>query len=275
MNTVLSLFDYSGNWPRPFAYDGWRVIQVDEKLGIDILDIDSAETALDLFENVHGILAAPPCTTWTRTSAQYWPRYDRNGQTDHALSLVDRVEALAELFKPTDPDYYAELGEPFFWAVENPPGRLPKAKPSLLPRQHEPIPPETDHRMNPRDPFYFDPCDYAGYLDLSDSDHNELDRIRRKGGKGITREEVLFVMECNAYTKKTVLYGEFRTPRQKRPIEPVRCNPQGSPVQSFGGNSSQGKEIRSRTPLGFAKAFFLANRDYQAPLTQPKQKRLF
>lgn len=274
MKTVLSLFDYTGNWPKPFAQAGWQVFQLDEKMGHDILSVKSAADALNYFQHVQGILAAPPCRTMTRTSAQYWPHYDETGQTAHAKSLVERVEMLAELFKPTDPVYYKESGDPFFWAVENPPGRLPKEMPSLLPRERDQWNEDMQFRMDPREPFYFDPYEYAGYLDLSDSDHNELDRIRRKDAKGVTKEEAKFVMECNAYTKKTVLYGEFRTPTRKRPIEPVRCNPDGSPIQSFGGSSEETKEIRSATPLGFAKAFYQANCDYQAPLTQPVQQRL-
>lgn len=266
MNTLISLFDYTGNWPEPFKQNGWQVFQLDKKLGQDILDIDSAETAFEYFGDVNGILAAPPCTVWTRTSAQYWPKYDRTGQTKAAKEMIHQVQRLADLFKPTDPDYYEECGQPFFWALENPPGRLPSQVPLLT---------KAFWNIFPHEPFYFDPWEYAGYLDLSDSDHNELDRIRRKDAKGVTKDEALFVMKCNAYTKKTVLYGEFQPPAKKRPIEPVRCCPQGSPLSVLGGSSEQTKQIRSTTPLGFARAFYRANSDYQAPLYKPKQKTLF
>lgn len=37
MNILISLFDYTGNWARPYKEAGWTVHQVDIKLGIDIL----------------------------------------------------------------------------------------------------------------------------------------------------------------------------------------------------------------------------------------------
>ena len=202
----------------------------------------------------------------TRTSAQYWPKYDQDGDTDHTKNLVYQVQKLAQLFKPTDPDYYEDSGKPFFWVVENPPGRLPVEVPTL----------ESDFwHCYPGQPFYFDPWEYAGHLDLSDSDHNELDRIRRKDAKGVTVEEAIFVIECNAYTKKTVLYGEFSRKLEKKPIEPVRCCKHGSPIEVLGGSSERTKEIRSTTPLGFARAFYQANHQYQASLYRDKQTQLF
>lgn len=266
MKTILSLFDYTGNWPEPFAESGWEVIQLDQKLGHDILDVGSGEDALDLFEDVCGILAASPCRTMTSTSAQYWPKYDRTGETEYAKSLVHQVQRITDMFKPSDPQYYQDLGLPFFWAVENPPGRLPKQVPGLV---------EDFWNKYPVDPLIFNPWEYAGWLDLSDSDHNELDRIRRKDAKGVTMDEAMFVLECNAYTKRTCIFGEFRTHIKKKPVEPVRCCKQGSPLQMLGGDSERTKEIRSRTPRGFAKAFYEANKDYQAPLYKSKQNTLF
>jgi len=36
---ILSLFDYSGNWPSPYKEAGYDVYQIDIKHGIDILSI--------------------------------------------------------------------------------------------------------------------------------------------------------------------------------------------------------------------------------------------
>ncbi len=76
MKTLLSLFDYSGTWSEPFAQGGWNVINWDIKLSelMDINHIDLVETALDLFEDVDGILAAAPCTDFAGCGAQYWPQ---------------------------------------------------------------------------------------------------------------------------------------------------------------------------------------------------------
>lgn len=62
----------------------------------------------------------------------------------------------------------------------------------------------------------------------------------------------------DAYTKRTLLWGRFNRPR-KTPVEPVRVNRQGSWIQSLGGKSERTKELRSATPMGFARAFAEAN----------------
>lgn len=239
MKTLLSLFDYSGTWSEPYFNAGWNVHQWDIKLDelLNINSIDLAETALELFEDVDGILAAVPCTDFAVSGAQYWNKKDTNGQTAKSVQLVYQVEKLADLFTPTDPDYE----ESFFWVMENPVGRINKLFPYL------------------GKPFYFNPCDFAGYINLSNSDHNELDRIRRKDGFNVTRDEIKFVIQCEAYTKKTGLWGNFNRNIIKNPIEPVRVCRQGSPVQTFGGKSDKTKESRSNTPIGFSIAFFNAN----------------
>lgn len=221
----------------------WDVIHWDIKLDdfCDIHNIDCVETALDLFENVDGILAAVPCTDFAVSGAQYWKAKDLNGQTRQSELLVEQVLKLVDLFTPTDMDFDGT----FFWAIENPVGRIQKLFPEL------------------GEPYYFNPCDFAGYLNLTNADHNELDRIRRKDGIGVTREEIEFVLKCEAYTKKTGLWGDFNRNLVRYPIEPVRVCRQGSPIQSFGGKSDKTKEARSFTPMGFAKAFFLANNNYK------------
>lgn len=241
MKTLLSLFDYSGAWGSPFARSGWNVIQWDIKLDefMDINNIDSAGTALDLFEDVDGILIAVPCTEFTVSCSQYWNMKDADGRTAAAIQLVRQSQKLVNLFRPTDPEYDGT----FFWALENPVGRLPKLVPEL------------------GQPKYFDPCDYAGYLNPGADVITRLNGIRLKNGIDVTRQENDFVMEWNAYTKKTGLWGEFTMP-DKRPIDRVKTSPQGSPVQRLGGKSAKTKELRSITPMGFAQAFYEANSDH-------------
>lgn len=60
------------------------------------------------------------------------------------------------------------------------------------------------------------------------------------------------------YTKKTRLWGEFRTPKPRR-VEPERVCEQGSWVQMLGGKGEKTKRLRSMTPPAFARAFFEAN----------------
>jgi hypothetical protein len=237
MNTILSVFDYSGHWPAPFQRAGYDVIHLDLQHGFDVLNVTSGEEALEYFGDVDGILAAPPCTDFTVSGSQYWSYKDISGRTAQSMALVNVVLQLVDLYQPTDPDYDGT----WFWALENPVGRLARLFPEL------------------GQPFYFHPWEYAGYLDLTDADHNELDRLRRKDGQGITPEESDFILSCNAYTKKTGLWGYFNRHLKKKPIEPVKACTQGSPLMRLGGKSEKTKRARSHTPEGFARAFFAAN----------------
>lgn len=242
MKRVLSLFDYSGNWPEFFLQGGWDVVTWEKKAGRDVNSLKSVETCIDLFEYVDGVLAAIPCTDFANSGAQYWRAKDLDGRTDASMELVKQTLRIVDLFTPTDPDY----NEPFFWSIENPVGRLGSLFPELPP------------------PMYFHPYEFAGHLNLTSQDHNELDRIRCKDGVNITFDEVEFVIQCNAYTKKTGLWGLFNPDLTKRPVEPVKLCKQGSFTQRLGGNTAKTKEKRSITPLGFAKAYYEANKDFMA-----------
>lgn len=240
MKRLLSLFDYSGAWSAPYWEAGWDVITWDIKHGLDVHEFNTFEKSLEILEDIDGILAAPPCTDFTSAGAQYWAQKDKDGRTQASLAMVNRVLQLAGSFEPTCLDYLEECGDTFFWVIENPVGRLGKL---------------IDYLGAPK---YFQPCDYAGYLDLTDSDHNELDRLRRKDGD-LTWEEIYLVMEKNAYNKKTGLWGKFQMPEPKK-VEPVKCSRQGSWTQKLGGSGgARTQELRSMTPAGFARAFYQAN----------------
>lgn len=242
MKTLLSLFDYSGTWSDPFADAGWDVIQWDIKLA-DFMDINmftDCEMVLEMFNDIDGILAAPPCTDFTVSGNQYWAKKDANGSTQQSLEMVRQVMRLADLFEPTDLDFDGT----FFWAVENPVGRMGRLS-------------------GLANPFYFNPCDFAGWLDPSPSQLAKLDKIRAKGGKNVTDQENDLVLKLNAYTKKTGLWGNFNRDLERKFIEPVKTCPQGSPTQRLGSKSAKTKEMRSNTPAGFAQAFFEANNSWQ------------
>lgn len=193
--TVLSLFDFSGRWSSPYRESGYEVYQVDVKLGVDILDL----TPDDIPASEIGIiLAAPPCTDFASSGAQYWKTKDNDGRTEASMDLVSKTLELVQHYKPRT------------WAIENPVGRLNKLFPEL------------------GTPWYFNPCEFAGYL----SDPS-----------------------TEAYNKRTGLWGTFNTP-EKKPVEPSLGN---SPIMRLGGKSEKTKELRSMTPLGFSKAFYLVN----------------
>lgn len=192
---ILSLFDHSGNWSRPYRENGYEVFQVDLKLGIDILDLTIEDMP---FDRVHGILAAPPCTDFASSGAQYWKKKDQDGTTEKSMNLVSKVLEFVEHYKPV------------WWCLENPVGRLSTLFPEL------------------GKPWYFNPHEFAGW-----STDPQLER----------------------YTKKTGLWGSFNLP-QKHPLTPILGN---SPIMKLGGRSEKTKELRSITPQGFAKAFYLSN----------------
>ena len=142
--TILSLFDYSGNWSLPYKEAGANVVRIDLKHGVDVMDISATwlmENVMDAYGTVDGILAAPPCTDFAVSGAQYWPAKDKSGQTAKSLELVRQVLRCVDFCKPD------------WWAMENPVGRLNKLMPELA-------------KLGP---WYFNPCDFGGYGDESDA----------------------------------------------------------------------------------------------------------
>lgn len=118
---ILSLCDYSGEWPKPYREAGYTVVQVDLKHGQDV-------RLLEYPGKVHGILAAPPCTHLAGSGARWW-KEKGEGALLEALAIADSCLRLALLCQPV------------WWALENPVGRLPR------------------YYGEPK--FYFDPCDYG------------------------------------------------------------------------------------------------------------------
>lgn len=231
--TILSLFDASGRWSQPYADAGHHVIQIDTQHDPDLLDV--SKLSVEYFtetlgiEWVDGILAAPPCTDFTRAGAGYWKQKDADGRTAASVELVLQVLRCVEYWKPD------------FWVIENPLGRIT----SLVPELGQPA-------------LRFDPCDYAGHLALSADDLARIERIRRKSLSRITPGDAAHVLACETFTKRTQLWGHFNLPEVRR-IEPVRVCSQGSPLQRLSGTSAKTKTIRSNTPCGFARAFAAAN----------------
>lgn len=123
---IVSLCDYSGNWPKPYADAGYTVMLFDLKHGDDVTDtaraIDMVEQECGEFDVVEGVLAAPPCTDFTISGAQYWPRKDQDGTTQKALEVLDACVKIASYFRVTHCAW---------WALENPVGRIPKLRPEL------------------------------------------------------------------------------------------------------------------------------------------------
>lgn len=101
---ILSLYDFSGNWSKPYRDAGYEVHQIDISLdGTDVRLYDPP------FRSCRGILAAPPCTCFASCGAR-WSRSD--SEMIDALSMVDATLRLVHLLRPK------------WWVLENPTGTL-------------------------------------------------------------------------------------------------------------------------------------------------------
>lgn len=130
---ILSLFDLSGNWSRPYAEKGYEVIQIDIQKGFDLFDWNYKALPSDYFI---GILIAPPCTDFALSGAAWFAEKDRDGRTYESMSLVYRALAIVQYFKPGLK----------WWVMENPMSRIHKLCPDLGKVQ-----------------FKFDPYEFAAY----------------------------------------------------------------------------------------------------------------
>ncbi|GAG73611.1 unnamed protein product [marine sediment metagenome] len=108
MNIIYSLCDYSGAWAGPYYRAGYEVRLIDTKYGDDVRVLEKPS------DPVYGILAAPPCTDFAVSGAQYWPEKDKDGRTLASLAIID---ACLRFILACDP---------VFWCLENPVGRLPR-----------------------------------------------------------------------------------------------------------------------------------------------------
>ncbi len=103
--TILSLCDFTGNWSRPYENAGYHVIRVDLQDGQDV------RLLRHIAEPIHGILAAPPCTHFSRAGACHW---ETKGETAliEGLAVVDACLRTVAIYHPA------------WWVLENPIGRL-------------------------------------------------------------------------------------------------------------------------------------------------------
>ncbi len=120
--TILSLFDYSGSWSKPYRDAGYDVKQIDIKHGQNVRLLTMPDYA------IHGILAAPPCTGFAVSGARWWKEKGDEGLLE-GLALVDAVFRIVLVTNPA------------WWVLENPVGRL------------------KDYIGDPV--MWFQPCDYG------------------------------------------------------------------------------------------------------------------
>lgn len=118
---ILDLCGGTGSWSKFYKEAGYdvRLVTLPEH------DVRTYQPP----EGVYGILAAPPCTHFTVSGAQYWKAKDADGRTFEDCGILTACLMIIARAQPT------------FWVVENPVGRMRK----LL--------------GNPQ--LIFNPCDYG------------------------------------------------------------------------------------------------------------------
>ena len=183
---ILDLCGGTGAWSMPYAESGRYDVKIIDPQ--EWLPDDPGTGDVRLYEfpgEVHGVLAAPPCTHLSSSGARWWEGKGE-GALLEALSVVD---ACMRIILVTNPKW---------WALENPVGRLRRfiGPPTLI----------------------FDPCDFG-----------------------------------DPYTKKTLLWGSFKEP-ERSPVKPEAK----SRIHWMAPGPERAR-MRSKTPQGFAKAFYEAN----------------
>lgn len=102
-SVILSLCDYSGVWSQPYEDDGYDVRRIDLRNGQDVRLLELPD------HQIHGILAAPPCTVFANSGAR-WERSD--DEIREGLSIVDACCRIILAARPK------------WWVIENPIGKL-------------------------------------------------------------------------------------------------------------------------------------------------------
>jgi len=118
---VLSLFDATGEWSKPWEEAGYQVFRFDIQTDPEMGDVNkfSVEFFNDLYgafdgQDVYAILAACPCTDFAVSGARHFAAKDESGKTVESVELVYQTLRTVEFFKPS------------IWAIENPVGRIEK-----------------------------------------------------------------------------------------------------------------------------------------------------
>jgi hypothetical protein len=116
---VLSLFDHTGNWSRPWEEAGYNVLRFDIQDNPETGDVNAFGVGffIDYFGDFHGlevyaILAACPCTEFANSGARHFAAKDADGRTEKAIELVRQTLRTVEYYRP------------MVWAIENPVGRI-------------------------------------------------------------------------------------------------------------------------------------------------------
>src|SRR6185312_3406302 len=89
---ILDLCGGTGSWSKPYRDAGY-----------DVRLITLPESDVRTYEppgNVHGVLAAPPCTHFTNSGAQYWAAKDKDGRTIADTQIITHCLRIIAMSKP-------------------------------------------------------------------------------------------------------------------------------------------------------------------------------
>lgn len=221
---IISLFDHSLVWCKPYIDAGYTVIPFDiQDDGIDLSNLMPAELGDIIADKldrppyeVYGILNACPCTEFACSGARHFAAKDKDGRTEKAIQLLKssidiikyfsfnpKTNTIADWDADEAKEIYPEAGLKF-WALENPVGRIN----SLLPE------------MKKHFKGYFQPYHFG-----------------------------------SPYTKKTGLWGIHTFPKPTNIVEPT----EGSKMHKL-FPSPERANIRSKTDVNFSNAFYEVNK---------------
>lgn len=104
---VLSLFDTSGEWSKPWEEAGYQVYRFDIQDNPELGDVNnfSVEFFMEWFGDFYGqdvfaILAACPCTDFARSGCRHFGAKDLDGRTIASVELVHQTLRVIEYYKP-------------------------------------------------------------------------------------------------------------------------------------------------------------------------------
>ena len=134
---LLSVYDYTGNWARPYIEAGWKVLLWDAQIeGCILKRFTTLQFMIEKETGgkIDGLLAAPPCTASAGSGALHWPEKDsgwpelhRNPEMEQTFeTFTQYMTALTEIVL-----HMKDIFDPSFWALEQPVGRSESLVPEL------------------------------------------------------------------------------------------------------------------------------------------------
>ena len=230
---IFSLFDRTGEWSKPWRDAGYTVIQLDLNFGNNMsvsFEQHLIDIALENEMEIFGVLAAPPCTTFTGSGAQWRKeRFDKpdpemvaemwgwearewfDTPLDYNVHLLASTQAFIEQAAPTG-----------FYALENPIGRINEFFAESL---------------NQKAALIFNPWNYGQQFSKRTNLFGEFSTDLPLNPVDVPRDE-------NGEPLKRTKGGKPTYPSYAHELRGT------DPIQ---------KALRSVTPEGFAYAFFMAN----------------